>query len=183
MISPHEKLPRLHPQAYRGTVCVHWTMTMDRRARGWLDETLHTALREALVHACVRGKCVCPVYCLMPDHGHFLILGAHAEADSRVWAKMVRTMWSTLLPQGIKLQRQAYDHLLREKDREKDAFAAVAWYILENPVRAGLVKNPEAWPFSGTIFPGYPTLNFRQARFWDVFWSAYSNVLSANHRS
>lgn len=60
---------------------------MDRRARGWLDEALHTALREALVHACVRGKCVCPVYCLMPDHGHFLILGAHSDADSRVWAK------------------------------------------------------------------------------------------------
>ena len=38
-----------------------------------------------------------------------------------------------------------YDHILRDKDAPAD----VAWYIWLNPVRAGLVKKAEEYPYSG----------------------------------
>jgi putative transposase len=180
MKSHRAKLPRLQPEAYRGTACVHWTMCVDQRATGWLSPVLHLSLREILLHACVRSHCVIPVYCIMPDHAHFLVLGAHPEADSRTCGRLLRTGWNRLLPEGFRLQKQAYDHVLRQQERERDAFAAVAWYILENPVRAGLCEQPEAWRFSGTIFPGYPSLDFRQSDFWDLFWKVYYRVAEKN---
>lgn len=177
MPSPRGKLPRLNPQAYQGTACVHWIMTMDRRATGWLTEVIHQTLREILVHASVRSRCVCPVYCLMPDHGHFLVLGAHAEADARTWARIVRTHWNAWLKPHHRLQRQAYDHVLREAERARDAFASIAHYILENPVRANLVEDAASWRFSGSIFPGFYDLDFRQPGFWDRFWEKYYRAL------
>jgi putative transposase len=44
-------------------------------------------------------------------------------------------------------QRGFFDHVLRS-----DESYAQKWnYVRENPVRAGLVKNPDDWPFSGEL--------------------------------
>ena len=43
-------------------------------------------------------------------------------------------------------QRYGFERTLREED----ATLPVARYILENPVRAKLVQNPEEYPFSGS---------------------------------
>jgi hypothetical protein len=40
------RLPRLDPAAYRGLACVHWPMTLEARATGWLDTAHHAAVRE-----------------------------------------------------------------------------------------------------------------------------------------
>jgi hypothetical protein len=34
-------LPRLAPEFYRGFVVVQWTLTLERRATGWLDDLFH----------------------------------------------------------------------------------------------------------------------------------------------
>ena len=44
--------------------------------------------------------------------------------------------------------------LLRPRLREEDAPGDVAWYILMNPVRAGLVSKPEQYQYSGPISSG-----------------------------
>jgi putative transposase len=176
----HGNLPRLQPEFYLGTACVHWTMNVQGRATGWLSRYFHLSLREVLVHACVRSRCVIPVYCIMPDHAHFLILGAHPDADSRSCVRLLRAGWNSLLPEKVALQKQAYDHVLRQHERERDAFSAIAWYTLENPVRAELCQLPEEWEFSGTIFPGFPSLDFRNPAFWDLFWKIYHRTLEEN---
>ena len=43
-------------------------------------------------------------------------------------------------------QRYGYERTLRSQDET----LAVAKYIVGNPVRAGLVENPEHYPFSGS---------------------------------
>ena len=44
-------------------------------------------------------------------------------------------------------QRGFFDHLLRS-----DESYAQKWnYVRENPVRAGLVRNADDWPYSGEI--------------------------------
>lgn len=45
---------------------------------------------------------------------------------------------------GVFWQAESYDHLIRS-DRE---LGAIGNYILENPVKAGLVTKWEDWPYS-----------------------------------
>src|SRR5690606_30896566 len=134
-----DRLPRLSPESYRGNAAVHWTMTIEHRATGWLDAAHHTALRELLLHTCHRYALACPAYCVMPDHGHFLWIGLDPTSDQRLAAAWFRRHWNSLLAPTYALQRQAHDHVLRDTEREQNAFAAIATYILQNPERAHLV--------------------------------------------
>ena len=175
-VKDRARLPRLDPGFYNGRAVGHWTMAMEDRATGWLDECFHLRLREILVHVGVRYHLVFPVYCLMPDHAHFLVMGCRAEADQRLGIRMLRKYFSLFLPEGIALQRQAHDHLLREAECQRAAFENLAGYILQNPLRAGLLEQVEAYAFCGSVVPGYPSLDPRQDRFWESFWLAYESV-------
>lgn len=93
---------------------------MEKRA----DPLLHTRLREALVHTGVRGATVCLGYCFLPDHAHFLVLGIAARSNQRALARLLRREWNRLLPGGLALQKQAYDHVLRADERERGGFRA-----------------------------------------------------------
>ena len=55
-------LPRLAPEFYRGFAAVLWTITLERRATGWLDDRFHLHFRELLLHAAARAipKGLCP---------------------------------------------------------------------------------------------------------------------------
>jgi len=170
------RLRRLDPLAYTGTACVHWTMALEKRAAGWLNDLLHARLREILLHVCARYSTVCPVYCLMPDHAYFLLMGTAPQANQQTAMRMLRRQWSALLPAGMEPQRQSYDHVLREEERERGAFESVAFYILENPVRSGFVSNFAEWPHAGSLVPGYPSLDPRTPGFWTSFWLAHEAV-------
>jgi len=171
------RLHRLGSGAYVGFACVHWTMAMENRSVGWLNDLLHARLREAILHSCARYGLVCAVYTLMPDHAHFLFMGVHEGADQRVAVRLLRRQWNLLLGSDHELQRQPFDHLLREEEREREAFQSVAHYILENPVRASLVARREDWPFSGCMVPGYPSLDPRSVGFWESFWMAHAAAM------
>jgi len=168
----HGKLPRLNPDAYRGTACVHWNMTIHNRACGWLDAAMHARVRELLLHTMARHTLVCPVYCLMPDHGHFLWMGICDHSDQRSAARFFRRSWNLALAgRGARLQTQAYEHLLRDSERGPKAFESTAAYILNNPQRAGLVADVLDWPFAGSILPGYPDLPpLGSDDFWRMYW-------------
>ena len=169
-------LPRLQPEHYRGRAIAHWTMAIDHRRQGWLDPLHHARLRELLCHALGRHRIVCPAYCLMPDHGHFLLCGLEEISDQRRAVHLFRKAWNTLLAPGFRLQPQAHDHVLREEERTNDAFRAVAWYILENPVRAALADRPEDWHYSGCLVPGYPDLDPRREGYWELFWRIWKRL-------
>ncbi len=173
------RLPRLAPERYEGRTFVHWVMTIDQRRRGWLDDLLHARVREALLHACVRHRLACAFYTLMPDHGHFLLLGTGDFSSQKGGVRLFRRGWNAVLPAGYALQRQAYDHVLCEEEREREVFARIAWYIRENPVRAGIVPGVEDWPYSGSLVPGYPSLDSGAAGFWNSFWLAFETVSNA----
>jgi putative transposase len=93
------------------------------------------------------------VYCLMPDHLHVLI-GPKEPGHSmltfidRFKGKSTRLSW-THGWQGKLWQPRSYDHLVR---RSED-LRAIAEYIMNNPVRKGLVRSSEAYPWSGLLDP------------------------------
>jgi putative transposase len=125
------------------TVC-----TGERRplfSRSQLVETLLDTLR--------RKCCSCSfdvyAYCFMPDHAHLELVGLSATSDLIVLLrdfKGMSTAQARVIGIGNLWEKSYYDHVLRGVDNHN----AVAWYIFDNPVRKGLVKDPRDWPYSGS---------------------------------
>ncbi len=165
-------LPRLAPEFYRGDAAIHWTLTVFDRKTGWLTESFHRQFRELMLHAAAREGIFCPIYCLMPDHLHLLWLGLRRDTDQRNGMSFLRTHLKPLLS-PCKFQPQAYDHVLRQEERLRDAFAKICFYISANPVRSGLIVESAKWPFCGAIIPGYPDLDTSEEDFWPLFWKLF----------
>lgn len=168
-------LPRLPREYYQGDAVVHWSLPISHRRRGWLGEPFHAAFRELMLHAAAREGLLCPAYCLMPDHLHLVWMGLRPDSDQRNGMAFLRTHLEPLLaPQ--RFQHQAHDHVLKEEERRRNAFATVCHYILANPARAELVKPPGEWAFNGAVLPGYPKLHPLQGDFWPKFWKLYAQA-------
>lgn len=154
-------LPRLAPEFYRGRAFVHWTITTEQRATGWLTPVFHTVWRDILLHACARFELLCPAYVLMPDHAHLIWIGLNDHgSDQRLAMEFLRKYLRTPLAPAD-WQKQAHDHVLTEDERSGGAFVATATYVLDNPARAGFVPCREEWPYLGCCIPGYPELDPR----------------------
>ncbi len=152
-------LPRLKREFYQADAVIFWTMPVSHRRQGWLTEGFHAAFREMMLHAEVREGLICPAYCLMPDHIHLVWMGLRRDADQRNGIKFLRAEVGPFL-KPAKFQHQARDHVLSAKERQRHAFSvACADYVLLNPLKAGLVKSPGAWPYLGAVIPGYSNMS------------------------
>lgn len=92
-------------------------------------------------------------YCLMPDHLHYLnspqsdgksVLTFNDQFKGKTTNQSWKLGW-----QGKLWQPRSYDHLVRAEEDLRE----IAKYILNNPVRAGLVTDAEQWPWSGHLNP------------------------------
>lgn len=166
----HRRLRRLPAGHYLGRAYVHWSLTTEDRRKGWLSPGFHLHFREVLLHTLVRHDLACPIYCAMPDHLHLVWVGRSEKAHQLKGVRFFRRWLPVRSPEAFAFQRQAYDAVLREEDRERDAFAAVVAYVADNPVRQQLVHDRAEYPFSGSLLPGFPDLDWRTPCFWEVFW-------------
>jgi REP element-mobilizing transposase RayT len=159
------RLPRLAPEFYQGYAHVLWTYVVEGRRTGWLDERFHALFRETLLHTCARYHLGCARYVLMPDHVHLIWVGAYMASDQLKATKFLRRH----LP--LKWQKQPHDHVLREEERERGAFADASNYLRQNPVRAGLVVDASDWRYAGGLVAGFPEMDP-----WDsnAFWRCYA---------
>jgi putative transposase len=87
-------------------------------------------------------------YVLMPDHLHAFVALDDERLDLSTWMKSLKNMLSkTLREIGVPTphwQKGFFDHVLRTEES-----ASSKWnYVRDNPVRAGLVRNWEEWPYS-----------------------------------
>ena len=85
----------------------------------------------------------------MPDHIHQLAKGLTSEADAKDYIKRAKQYAGYYFKKafGADLwERDGFNHVILG-DLEVNAQAR---YILENPVRAGLVIRAEDYPFSGS---------------------------------
>jgi putative transposase len=89
-------------------------------------------------------------YCIMPNHVHVMIIPV-IQSNGEVkplahitysWKKYTANQINKILNRrGSFWQHESYDHLIRNDN----AFYHTLEYIIDNPVKAGLVKNWEDW--------------------------------------
>lgn len=89
-------------------------------------------------------------YCLMPDHLHLLISPSERKSiiDFVREFKSLSTRMSW--PQGFKgkiWQEGFYDHFLRCEE----SVEVTARYIVDNPIRKGIVQEGEVYPHCGSL--------------------------------
>lgn len=137
-----------------GQISVAFTLCLDKTsvAAGYSlrDSEIVDCFKNQLTVMAERQGCIIPVYCFMPDHQHLMMTGMRSEAN--LWQTIVdykqkTGFWLSVHRSGMRWQKDFYDHILR---RGEDIAAQVR-YILDNPVRKGLVKNWEEYPFKGAI--------------------------------
>jgi putative transposase len=77
---------------------------------------------------------------LMPDHLHLIVtpyVGYNLSGLVADWKRFLRRTYP------IKFQRGFFDHRIRNTEN----FNLKCQYVRANPVRAGLVRRPEDWPW------------------------------------
>ena len=86
----------------------------------------------------------------MPDHVHLLVEGQGADSDGKKFiarAKQYSGFYYKKEHSSQLWQRYGFEHTLRDDELT----LVVAKYILENPVRAGLVERVEDYLFLGSL--------------------------------
>lgn len=147
--------------------CFCVTLCARRHRLPFLNEWLAELVTGAISHYQRRRHWSVYAYCLMPDHLHLIVrllpsAGSPnaVEPDSDEQAELglkeiiarlksyttSQGAWKVGL-QGSLWQRDLYDHV----GRSYEDFTAQCRYVLNNPVRAGLVEDWEEYPWSGIL--------------------------------
>jgi putative transposase len=108
-----------------------------------------TLARTQIVRACREHSISLFAYCFMPDHAHLLVQGESDDSDCKLFIERAKQYSGFHYRAAFKRrlwERYGYERVLR---KDEDAIG-VARYILENPVRAGLVAAAQDYPFSGS---------------------------------
>jgi len=104
---------------------------------------------DILRECALRNDCLIPVYCFMPKHLHVLIKGTKESSDT--WRTITqfkqRTGYWLSKHTGARWQRNFFDRILRRDD----VLSRQVWYIVNNPVRRGMVEKWEDYPYTGSI--------------------------------
>ncbi|PYS30537.1 MAG: hypothetical protein DMG11_04770 [Acidobacteria bacterium] len=89
------------------------------------------------------------IYCFMPEHLHMIFLGCHENTHLLQALEDFKQATGYLLARRYlktKWEKSFHDRILRSKE-----LGAHLRYVLNNPVRRGLVENWREYQFSGAI--------------------------------
>ncbi len=123
-----------------------WFVTFNTHRRAHLldNAAMHKRFRQFCAKA-VERQILVGRYVLMPDHAHLFVAGA-PDFDLAAWVRILKLSLSSGIPvPRPHWQEGFFDHLLRHGE----SYAEKWEYVRQNPVRAGLVKTPDDWPYQG----------------------------------
>ena len=145
----HEKPHRLANELYRSVKVVSITACIRNRTPFFTMSDGFTIFEEMLLNALERFECGAEVYMFMPDHAHLLLRGETDTADVLRAMRLFKQktgFWLSRNHSAVHWQKDFYDHILRQNEEIKKHIQ----YILNNPVRKGLVENRKDYPFKGS---------------------------------
>jgi REP element-mobilizing transposase RayT len=145
-----EKSHRLPREYYVGPVSVSFTLCIHKGAQAFVKPDIVTVFTDILVSVATKTECIIPAYCFMPDHQRVIIEGTHSDSDickAITSYKQKSGFWMSKNKPEIRWQKDFYDHVIRKHED----LATQVKYILDNPVRKGLVSYWKDYAFKGSI--------------------------------
>lgn len=123
--------------------------THDRKP--WLaTPAIHDAFVRFAENAEARFNIAIGCYVIMPDHVHLFVCGGQ-EFELGHWIGQLKQFLAKAAAKssagGTPWQEGFFDHLLRSEESMSEKWE----YIRQNSVRAGLVEDPDDWPYQGQI--------------------------------
>ena len=141
--------PRITGFPYTGQYRYFLTFCTFNRCRSFVNaDVVATTLQQFRKTALEEGFELL-AYCFMPDHAHLLVEGVSDASDLRRFSKLARQRSGGVHSRrtGRPLWQEGfYDRVLRDGEDIKN----VARYLLNNPLRAGLVDSPISYPHLGS---------------------------------
>ena len=144
-----EKKHRLEKEFYEGEKTVSFTLCIKDRREVFLNDNLFNVFSDFLLESIKKFDVNAMIYLFMPDHAHIILMGESKNSDviaSMNLFKQKSGFWFYENKKSTRWQKDYYDHIIRnDKDLKKQIY-----YILNNPVRKGLVDNWKDYKFKGS---------------------------------
>lgn len=116
------------------------------------QENVASILTQELRNAPIRHGWHVGHFVVMPDHIHFFCTASHDAKSLSDFMKYWKQWTSKRIRrecdiEGTIWHRQFFDHVIRNNN----SYAQKKEYVINNPVRAGLVKHPNEWMWQGEL--------------------------------
>ncbi|HKQ48498.1 MAG TPA: transposase [Phycisphaerae bacterium] len=132
---------------YRDDAVIHITNCADRGAP-FSDAGVAKMTADSVIRCCELRMYRLFGFCLMPDHLHTLLSPGDSGCPLAQWLDAFKSFTGH---EFVKLggvpplwQRSCYDHVCRDGETAEN----VMRYIVNNPVRKGLVEDWRDWPWT-----------------------------------
>ena len=145
-----EKKHRLPLELYKGKIRATFTLCIKNSKPAFLENAIVHEFIDILKQAKEKHDCINWVYVFMPDHLHLILEGRSDTADlwkAIVLFKQKTGFWLSKNRKDIEWQKDFYDHIHRKDEDLKKHIR----YILDNPVRKGLVNDWKDYEFKGSL--------------------------------
>ena len=162
---PVRKIHRLEIDRYASDESkFFFTLCARGNRKPFENPALANAIIESLIWRKKKHNWTLFCYCLMPDHLHLIIRAlerrleiCNAGVRGRIEKSLLEEIaefksyttriWWKHGGKGPLWQESSYDHVFRYNESMQKA----AWYVLNNPVRKGLVDKWEDYPYSAIV--------------------------------
>ena len=124
---------------------VFLTVCAERRERWLADANVHSTLHRVWEHEATAW--LVSDYLLMPDHLHLFCAPRDLQFTIERWIGWWKERFAKVAGRAGGFQKGGFHHRLRSAE----SYAEKWRYVQENPIRAGLVKRMEDWPYQGRV--------------------------------
>ena len=145
----HPYPPRSEHLPYVGRLHYFLTFCTDQRRRVFLEAVRVDLVRAQIVRAAREIRFEISAYCFMPDHLHLLVSGLEETSDAKAFISRSKQYSGYDFKREYRAplwQRYGHERVVRDDEE----LALTIGYIVGNPVRAGLVRDPAEYPFLGS---------------------------------
>lgn len=125
----------------------HVTSRGDRREAIFLNDDDHRSWLQIFETVCGRFNWVCHAYCLMDNHYHIVVETIEGNLSNGM--RQLNGVYTQQFNRAHERVGHVYQGRYKAILVDKDSYLLeLSRYVVLNPVRAGMVKLPGAWPWS-----------------------------------
>jgi putative transposase len=121
------------------------TVCSQQRKKNLANPIVHEALVKVWSKA---DRWMIGAYVIMPDHIHFFCSPIDVALEIEPWITFWKREFRRVLGGNApRFQIESFHHRLRGEESYTEKWD----YVRANPLRVGLVKNPDDWPYQGVL--------------------------------